>query len=117
MTDLPHQRVVDQPKVGYFKLRLVKRGPWVGARIDQIDGKWVATIDGTEQSPGHEDPVEAKGVLKVWHAGQFISQPEYNYLVQLAAWAREHSPDHPAANPGKPIDLATLPPVFKKANP
>ncbi len=94
-------------------MRLVSRGPWVGARISNVDGKWSACIDGEEKTPRHEDPVLATGVLNIWHSGQEITKAEYKYKVEYAAWAKANKPDDPAANPTKAINLNTLPPVYQ----
>lgn len=108
----PHRRVVDEPQPGFFRMRLVKRGPYVPAKIENVDGKWSATINGKPQLPTHEDPMLASGVLDIWHSAKIIDEAEYKYLIGLKEWAERVKPDHPAANPYKPIDLKTLPPVF-----
>lgn len=122
-------RDITRPEPGYFRMRLVKGGPWVAARIwrpchcsingaenDLADSgfdvhEWLPTCDrfgplaaecnGKEVEPGW-----------VWERGQHISEHEYKFLVQDAAWAKAHAPDDPMANPTKPIDLNALPPLF-----
>lgn len=109
----PLRRVVDEPQEGYFRMKLVKRGPYVPARIQKDEnGRWLATIDGKDQFPPHEDPILASGVLRIWHSATEIQFHEYDYLIQLGEYARAHAPDSPAANPNKPIDLLTLPLVY-----
>lgn len=110
----PKKRVVDQPQPGLFKMRLVRRGPFVPAKIEKIDGKWTATINGAEQWPPSADPVAAAGVLRIWHGAAAITAQEYEYLIELKAWAEASAPEHPAANPTKPIDLSSLPPVYQR---
>ena len=33
-----------------------------------------------------------------------IDEPTYRYMRDMAGWATEHAPDHPAASPRAPID-------------
>ncbi|HUY05075.1 MAG TPA: hypothetical protein VMV33_17495 [Rhodocyclaceae bacterium] len=105
-------RRVDQPETGHFLLRLVRGGPFVAARIAYTDNLWRATIDGAEQDPPAPEWFRAAGVERIWIGGRRCTPAEYDYHLQLARWARTHSPDHPAAQPEKPIDLRRLPPVF-----
>ena len=50
-------------------------------------------------------------VLDAWPycAREPITAAEYAYLVAHAAWARDHAPDHPKAEPRKPVDFNTIP--------
>lgn len=64
-------------------MRLVKRGPYVAARIARPFGcYWQITVNG-KTSPAHADPVEAK-VFDVWTWGEFVSQGEYETLLENA---------------------------------
>lgn len=104
-------RAVDKPEPGYFLLRLVRGGPHVAARILHDDGQWQAIIDGVAADP-HADPAQAVGVFRIWHGGRRCTQAEYDYRLSLKSWAVAAMPQHPAAQPRQPIDLASLPPVI-----
>lgn len=117
-------RHVAQPRPGYYALRLVKDGPFVAAMIthaptlDPETGEpmdrsplWSAFIDGELVEEPSPDWVAA-GVGRIWHAGERVSQEDYDYRLALAAWAREHAPNSPEANPFKPVDYNLMDPVF-----
>lgn len=107
-------RSIDKPEPGYFRLRLVRRGPWVPARIwldhptDPLTGgpldrsvKLLAEIDG-----------KPADIWKVWHWGRPIHVTEYNYLRGVTEWALVHGQDAPEANPGVAVDLNNAPTLF-----
>jgi len=111
------------PVPGFYRIRLVRGGPWVGARItygpplDPIDGeeldrspRWNAFIDG--ELIGEPGPCPHKaGAFRIWPAHS-ISQAEHDYLVATARWARDHAQAEPAANPRQTIDPLTAPVPF-----
>jgi hypothetical protein len=116
---------VGVPREGFYKVRLVNSGMWVAVRIwygqPIIDAetqdrspRWCAEVDGRtdrfDKEAQHRVPLDA---LEVWPfaAGHPITRNEYGFLRKRAAWAREHAPEHPAANPHQPINLRRLPPV------
>ena len=106
-------RRVDQPEAGYFRVRLVRGGPWVAAKIEQdAEGRWAASIDGQLQDPTNLDPALAKGVFQIWHYGTRIPEPEYEWMLAVASHARIHKPDAPEANPTRRINIAHEPPPF-----
>jgi hypothetical protein len=91
-------------------MRLVAKGWPVPAAITLSEhGKWQAVIDG-EPGPESADPITA-GVDRIWHSGVQIPEHEYQYLLAVKAHALAHEPDHPAANPRKPITTALLRPI------
>lgn len=92
---------------------LVRHGPWVPARIERIDGVWLATINDAVCRPGHTDPHKAACVLDIWHSAEFIDEAEYEYLIAVKRWAEKEDRNYPAANPRKVINLNILPPVFR----
>lgn len=113
-------RAVDEPRPGFFRIRLVKGGPWVAARIehrpsrDPLTGElldrsplWRVTIAG-EELPASPDPLRA-GVFRVWHSGQPISESEYRYLTARREHAIRYEPDLPEAAPRERIDLLSMP--------
>ena len=114
-------RVIDKPQPGLFKMRLVRGGPWVAARIfyepatDPLTGEaldrsyyWRATIDGRLIKEPSTDPFEAD-VDRVWIYGRPIDQAEFDHLSGVSTWAKEHSPTSPEAEPGKAVNLLTVP--------
>lgn len=106
------RREVDNPQPCFLKVRLVRRGPFVAARIRHEDGVWWAEINGSPADFTHEDPAKAGKVLELWAGGIFIEEEEYRYLLALAAHATEHAPTSPIANPKEPIRLKSFPPLF-----
>jgi hypothetical protein len=107
-------RRVWPPEPGYFRLRLVKGGWPVGARIGKTeDGLWQAEVDGKLHHPNW-NPAYARMVSDIWHYGERIDQATYQRLIDQAAHARAHDPGHPAADPYTPIDRAKLKPIQPK---
>jgi hypothetical protein len=113
----------DQPVAGFYRTRLVKRGPWVPVLIwygqpivdgETLDRSWrwcVCLNDETcQDDDGTRVPID---VFRVWPecSGQPIAQAEYEFMVKRVRWAREHAPQSPYANPYEPIELGALPPV------
>lgn len=106
-------RSVDTPEPGFFRMRLVRGGPWVAAELRRdADGAWTALIDGVPSQPSSPDPAVAADVFRIWHGAEAVTASEHAYLIERAAWARQHSPDSPEATPRQPIRLGRLPPVF-----
>lgn len=105
-------RRVDLPEQGFFRIRLVRGGPWVGAEIRCESGIWTGLIDGQPGETSDADPAAAQHVFRIWHSGEIIPEHEHAFLLSRAAWARLHAPDDPAANPNQPIRLDSLPPAF-----
>lgn len=114
----------DTPVAGFYARRLVRKGievpamVWFGQPV--IEGerqdrspRWCIAIDGAsdrfDKEQGCRVPLDAHDF---WPLGKRVSHTEYAFLRRRARWAREHAPDHPAANPRKPVDLGALPPRF-----
>jgi hypothetical protein len=112
------------PVAGYYGVRLVRGGYevpvrlWFGAPV--LDGeeqdrapRWCVEVAGktTKQDddglPEYLDPFD----YWPWCARSPISAAEYGHRLRLMAWAAEHAPNHPAANPYQPIDVRNLAPV------
>ena len=109
---------------GYFEVRLVRRGPWIAARIStereffcvEIDGQRVGgfyPVQSVEER--FADLLAADGdpyrdpLLQVLLFGRRIDEAAYYYRLTLGRWARIAMPDHPAAHPRKRIDLRSVP--------
>lgn len=109
-------RAVDKPEPGFFRLRLIKGGPWVPAQIRRVGTEWHATIAGVlsvyQSELDDSCPSDAVAVWRIWHGGKEINEDDYQLMLQRMAWARRDMPDHPAANPDKPVDMTKLPSLF-----
>lgn len=68
--DQPARRI-DEPEPCFVRMRLVAKGPWVGARIFIRLGMLAAEINGEPADP-HQ----------VWHAGEFIDETRYAILLE-----------------------------------
>lgn len=107
----------------FYAIKLVTGGPrcgckvWYGAPTDPETGeeldrspRWQVWIGGELQ----DDPFRV--VMLVGNVGyvkgEEIDEAEYAHLLSVRAWAVEHSPQSPEANPRAPIDLHRLPSVF-----
>jgi hypothetical protein len=74
-------RAIADPEPGFFRTRLVRGGPYVGARIEFRGGIWSATIDGVTCGASDTDPARADGVFRIWTSGARISEAEYSALL------------------------------------
>ena len=115
-------RQIDDPQPGFFKMRLVRGGPFVGACIsygppsdpetggilEERSYLWEARINGELVRTPSPDPAKA-GVFRIWHSGTEISEPECRFLIADAEWVRMYAADTPSANPKQPVDLANMP--------
>lgn len=108
--DMPR---IDQPIAGYYGIILVKNGPVVGARIWYGNPLDPVTHEELDRSPrwmalrnGHECDYTD---LWPWCAGKGITKAEYDHLLAVQAWAVEHAPTDPAANPRVAVDPLTAP--------
>lgn len=102
------QRNPAEPEEGYYALKLVKKGPEVGAEImtaiiDKVVW-WSCLINGDEQVPPGPDPELHEAVQKIWLFGRKIDKAEYDFLLARYFHYKLLMPDHPYANPEKPID-------------
>ena len=107
-----------KPQVGYYKLRLVKGGPFVPARIIRIchctigaEGdrphEWFFTCDRYPPLSAEINGQEAD-VARVWAYGRKIKPSEYDHLTALREWAKRHAPQEPEANPRHAPDLMSM---------
>lgn len=100
---------------GFYRIKIVRKGPWVGAEIRFEGDKAVAYVDG-QLSLGTSGGWEQDAVDRIALWGEPITEPEHRFLLAQAEHARKHRPDHPAANPKKPIDFLLLKPVYTPRN-
>lgn len=115
-------RRIDRVSPGWFRMRMVRGGPFVAARIflpcpivpcdPDIDPfEWCRHYDRSRQYLAEIDG-EAADVMRVWTGAETIRQAEWQYLTDAANWDRVFSPASPAANPRKPVNLRQVAPVF-----
>ena len=79
-------RRIDAPEPGWFRLRLARGAPPVGARIYTRLGQLVAEINGAEAD-----------VDAVWTSGEAISEAEYRRLIEA-----------PPADPTQAVDYRAM---------
>lgn len=118
------KRFVGQPTVGFYRLRLVKGGPFVGARIlygptpdpDDADNVmdrsplWRGEVDGALEPNPSPQPTDA--VWRIYERGERIDEATFRFLLAEADWCRSHRPDEPIADPRRPIDMMKTPTPF-----
>jgi hypothetical protein len=135
LPQLPRRaRILDCPEPGFFRLTLVKKGPWVPALIwlpcpwvnpDPLEdwpppSEWCRAIEFTPRMSRRELRCRIGGLIGgrdanpmyVWERGYRISPQEYYWRSALADWAVTQAPAQPEANPRKAVDLAALPSLF-----
>lgn len=113
----PEPRILNQPKPGFWLMKLRKGAPEVPAAI-----MWVHTT----HEPGNPDNLmerspflaafiagEPVSLNRVWESrGRPISETEYRYLLADLEWVRQYAPTDPKANPRQKVDLSTMAPPF-----
>lgn len=99
MTTQPPRRI-DVPEAGTFKLRMVRNGPWIAARISHAMGFWSASIGGEPCGCRHPDPAYADGVSRIWESAVRIEQAEYDAMLRS-----------PPITPELAINLGAMPPI------
>jgi hypothetical protein len=110
-------RPIDRPSPGYWMVTLRRGGVPVPACI-----RWVQT---THEPEFPENLMERSRFLiaeingepvdmaSVWERrGRPITEAEYLFQIADHAWAREHSPYDPKADPTKPVDFNDMPVIF-----
>jgi len=109
------RRAVWPPEPGLFRLRLVRGGWGVPARLSVTVDGWAAEIDGTSY-PADPDPARAEGVERIWTGGEIIDQHEYDWLIEMRTWALTYDRDHPAAQPLRAINPSELRPLIPRGH-
>ena len=115
----------DIPRPGYFKTKLVRNGPWLGARVFKT--LCTCTINGGDESLEHDwnllcdrypNPTlsaELDGkpaqFYRVWTTGTEIDETEFNYLTGISKWDRQNDAFSPYVTPHQPININKTKPV------
>ena len=94
-------RAIADPEPGYFRIRMIKNGPFVAARIWRRLGMWCASINDIACGAEDADPAKADGVFRIWTTGTRITKPEYEALLRS-----------PPSSPDLPIDVGSMKPEF-----
>lgn len=107
----------DGPAPGFYRTRLVKRGPWVPVKIFLLDGERDAETG--ELLSDQKLVVRCGDQMKDWTWAlerqpflQPITRAEYDFLLARGRWAAAHDPHHPDADPLRPIDLGAMRAIF-----
>ena len=111
-------RQIDRPEPGSWAVRQTKGGVEVAARIF-----WCGHEPGEPtnllERPFLDAEINGERVppSRVWERrGRPLSEADYRWMLADRAWAREHAPHDPAANPHQPVDWLTAPiPSFKRS--
>ena len=113
----------DQPRIGFYKMRQVRNGPFVAVAIGPrcpmvepdyyIDPEdWCTPYDRSRRLQAW---VDGKGFMDPWKVYTrclAIDEAEFLFLAANSQWARDYAPAAPEASPAQPIDLGELPPLF-----
>lgn len=108
----------DAPIAGLYKIRRVRRGPWVGVRIWHDDNRFEPgnpenRLDRSSIWRAERDGEEVE-LARVWPHASFnpIDKSEYLFLLRDASHARQNRPGSPEANPTKTVDVGAMPAIF-----
>jgi hypothetical protein len=120
MDDLIARMDVSLCQPGHWKLRIVRHGALVPARIFWCDhepgneenrlDRWPVPFSAGEVAGEWVDPrwiwLRVIGGNAVqWKRAEPIEASEYRYLMADMSWARLYAPDEPIANPRRRVDL------------
>lgn len=122
MKELPARRA-DRPDPGFYKVRLVKGGPHVAARItwapatdpvtgEMLDRSWFWTVTINEEPVANPSTCPWLAGAERVFLGERIDEAEYQFLLKVRSWAVRSAPDAPEANPRERIDLTKMRPLF-----
>ena len=109
-------RIINRPEPGFFKMRLVKGGPWVPALVYrpcplEMHPETFQWIDRVYHLEAEIDGMAAN-VDRIWTSGQRITAAEYLYMKADRVWVRQYAPHLPEARPEETMDINKLPPIF-----
>lgn len=106
----------------FFKMRMVRKGPFVSAKVTRA---CQCTINGEETHEWQESCDRYPEIVseingetfdldRLLKGGQLtpISQKDFQYLKDAAAWDSRNAPDAPLASPTHSIDVSKMKPPF-----
>ena len=112
-------KLIGEPRAGFYTTRLSRDGimvgvmfwhgcPVIGGERQDRSPRWCVAVDGNTINDDGEllDPFET------WPFCKPTTHREFGFLKRHARWARTHDPDHPRANPRRPIDRRAMRPIF-----
>ena len=123
---LNQTRDISEPKPGFFKVRLAKGGPYVGAQIGRFCH---CSINGGDENEMHswQETCDRYPHLSAMINGEFrektlsymatdaidslmlfgdmITEAEYDYLIDDRKWAEENAPHLPEAQPRQKVNI------------
>lgn len=121
--------LVGEIVAGFYEVRLIRGGIYVGVRFwfgaPVLDGdeqdrspRWCVEVDGQTTRPVVDDDGHDTGQreyldpFETWPyaCGRPISEREFNFRARRRRWAEDNDPEHPAAQPRRPIDVLNLKP-------
>jgi hypothetical protein len=100
---------------GLYKLSLVRQGWKVPCQIISLDFRWLAEIDERRARYTVTDPFDCPQIVRIHEWGEKISDRQYDWLVGIKGWARQHDQDHPCLNPRTPMDPMKLRPLIPRS--
>lgn len=110
------EHFADEPVEGFYRMRLVRGGAYVGIRIwngppldpetgEELDRswRWQATANG--------EPI---ALDRVWPqcAGEPISRADHDHFAKLQSWAADHAPESGLGDPRRRLDPLHTPMMF-----
>src|SRR5262245_16303797 len=118
-------RQLDTVEPGFYRVRLVKGGPWVPVEVRcdpltemisvvEMGRSTVFEIALSEFKDAIVDCViEADAfqhpLIRICWFGEKIEPHVYDKMLELIDWARKNAPEHPVLHPTQPIRLSRLP--------
>jgi hypothetical protein len=102
---IPQVNKLGPPEPGFYRMRLVKAGPWVPVKIWLEDGDRDPETNElmSDQVLRAKVGDKERDPLKIWTSLWDITEEEYYFLLSRAQWAVAHDPTAPEANPKRPI--------------
>lgn len=112
----------NNPEQGFYKIRLVKDGPFAPVHILRLCvcsvgefelHDWSEGCDRYPQLTALRNGIEVE-MDKVWPfcMNWPITAEEYDTLLAGNKWAEKYAPDSPGANLGEPVNHNTIEPLF-----
>lgn len=112
---------IGEPRAGFYRGRLCNGGVYVGVMIwhgcpviagerQDRSPRWCIAVNGRTT----DDAGELLDVYERWPyvGGERITAREFGFMKRRRLWAERHDPEHPVAQPQRPVDLRTMNPIF-----